>query len=301
MFDARVVASFGRHCLVRDAAGATHEARPARRSLDLVCGDLVRCEVDPTHRDILVRDVRPRSSLLARANTRGGSEPVIANLTQLFVVIAPEPEADLFVLDRYLCAATSAGIRASVIANKADIAPACEVDALRALAGAGYGTLECAALGMHGVDALRGALRGEISAFVGQSGVGKSSLVSALAPQATVETGRLTRDGDGRHTTTAARIFELDAVTMLIDSPGVRDFAPAVDSLDSATLGFPEVAAHASQCRFADCRHMAEPQCGVQAAVAQGSMHARRYESYRRLRRLQEDWLTMRGPRGSKH
>ena len=117
-FDAEVIAAFGRHLLVRDAAGAELRARPSGRRLSIVCGDRVRCEVDRAHDELLIVEVLPRRTLLARANLRGESEPVVANITQLIVVIAPLPAPDFFIVDRYLCAATAAGVTATVAVNK---------------------------------------------------------------------------------------------------------------------------------------------------------------------------------------
>jgi ribosome biogenesis GTPase len=97
------------------------------------------------------------------------------------------------------------------------------------------------------------------------------------------------REEEGRHTTTASRLYDCDTGGRIIDSPGVRDFAPAIDDLERTTLGFLEVAKYASQCRFLDCSHMKEPHCGVRAAVDAGAMEQRRYESYRRLRRLYDE------------
>jgi ribosome biogenesis GTPase len=111
-----------------------------------------------------------------------------------------------------------------------------------------------------------------------------------------VEVGELVRQEEGRHTTTASRLFDLPLGGHLIDSPGVRDFAPAVDRLDGRSLGFVEVERLAPSCRFNDCRHMREPGCAVQDAVENGGMSSRRYESYRRLRRLYEDLTAARGP-----
>jgi ribosome biogenesis GTPase len=105
----------------------------------------------------------------------------------------------------------------------------------------------------------------------------------------------LVREEEGRHTTTAARLFDLPGERALIDSPGVRDFAPALESLEPRSLGFVEVERLASGCRFLDCRHMREPGCAVRAAAEAGTLHARRYESYRRLRRLREDLSAARG------
>jgi len=147
------------------------------------------------------------------------------------------------------------------------------------------------------MEAVSATCAGATTALVGQSGVGKSSLIRRFVPQAEIAVGELMREEEGRHTTTASRLFDLPGGGGLIDSPGVRDFAPAIDRLDSSYLGFIEVARLAPQCRFTDCRHMREPGCAVIAAVAASTMHPRRYESYRRLRRLFEELTEARGPK----
>jgi ribosome biogenesis GTPase len=292
-----VIATFGRHLVVRTAEGARLQARPFGRTLGVVCGDEVRCRVDRQHEEVHVIEVLPRRNALWRANARGGAEAVVANLTQLLVVLAPLPLPDLFVTDRYLCAATAASVPATLIVNKSDLgidaALATELDAYAA---AGFAALTGSAASGAGMTELLGALGpGTVAALVGQSGVGKSSLVRRLLPQAEVAVGELVRAEEGRHTTTAARLFDLPHGAALIDSPGVRDFAPAVSALDDRTLGFPEVARLAAGCRFSDCRHMREPGCAVRTAAEDGSWHARRYESYRRLRRLREQLSATRG------
>jgi len=299
-FDADVIAAYGRHLLVRDAAGAELRARPSGRKLSIVCGDRVRCEPDRKHDELLIVEVLPRSTLLARANLRGASEPVVANITQLVVVVAPLPAADFFIVDRYLCAATAAGIAGVIAVNKSDLADALDAAELAGYSKAGYSHLACSARSGSGLDPLKQSLAGAVSVLVGQSGVGKSSLVSALLPDAEVTTGDLMREEEGRHTTTASRAYRLTGGGTLIDSPGVRDFAPAIEQLDERTLGFPEVANLAPGCRFLDCRHMQEPDCAVIAAVEAETMHARRYESYRRLRRRYADLVEARGP-ASRH
>src|SRR5947207_1007290 len=120
-FDAEVIATFGRHLIVRDAGARELRARPSGRRLSIVCGDRVRCEPDRAHDEILVTEVLRRTSLLARANLRGESEPIVANITQLVVVVAPLPAPDWFMVDRYLCAATAAGVAGAVAVNKSDL------------------------------------------------------------------------------------------------------------------------------------------------------------------------------------
>ena len=292
-----VIAAFGRHLVVRTADGTPLSARPFGRTLGVVCGDEVRCRVDRQHEEVYVIEVLPRRNALWRANARGGAEAVVANLTRLLVVLAPLPLPDFFVIDRYLCAATAAAIPAALIVNKADLGidavPAVELDAYAA---AGFAALPCSAASGAGMAELLAALApGAVAALVGQSGVGKSSLVRRLLPEAEIAVGELVRAEEGRHTTTAARLFDLPHGAALIDSPGVRDFAPAVSTLDERTLGFPEVARLAPGCRFSDCRHLREPGCAVRAAAEDGRWHARRYESYRRLRRQWEEFRANRG------
>src|SRR5580704_10887917 len=211
IFDARVIAAFGRHLLVRSAAGVEMRARPFGRALTIVCGDEVRCRAEARSDEVHVIEVLPRRTALYRSNSRGAAEPVVANLSQLLVVLAPLPLPDFFVIDRYLAAATAAGIAATLVVNKSDLADAAGLAAeLATYASAGYPHLAASALSGAGTQALRLALApGAIAALVGQSGVGKSSLVRCLVPEAQVAVGELVREEEGRHTTTAARWFDL--------------------------------------------------------------------------------------------
>ena len=135
--------------------------------------------------------------------------------------------------------------------------------------------------------------------LVGQSGVGKSSLLQPLVPHSDAAVGDLIRDDEGRHTTSTTRLYRLPGGGEIIDAPGVRDFAPAIDRLEPRALGFVDVESLASQCRFADCRHLREPGCAVRAALG-ATLSARRYESYRRLRRLYDRLRGERQDRGDR-
>jgi ribosome biogenesis GTPase len=284
---ARVVIAHGRLLQVRADDGSESTARADRRNLQVVCGDRVRCEYDSRHDELHVVTLEPRTGALYRSNSRGVSELIAANLTLLVAVVAPLPVPDFYVVDRYLCAAQSAGIAACVVLNKLELG----VDAtasgeLEVFASVGYPSLQASAELDIGLEALRTLLHDHTAVLVGQSGVGKSSLLRALVPGSAAAVGALIRDDEGRHTTTTTRLFELPDGGALIDSPGVRDFAPAIDRLVAPALGFRELAAHSAQCRFADCQHLREPDCAVRLAVERGTISARRYESYRRLHRL---------------
>ena len=301
-FEAQVVATYGRQLRVRDGTGAEHAARPPGRvqgrALEIVCGDRVRCRPDALHNELHVTALLPRDTALHRSNLRGTAEPVVANITRLLVVLAPRPQPDLFVVDRYLAAAGSAGIEAALVLNKSDLGMETQLaEELAALERLGYACVACCARESGGLRALENLCTRGTAALVGQSGVGKSSILRGLLPGADVAIGELLRNEEGRHTTTAARMFDLAGGGRLIDSPGVRDFAPAIDRLEPRSLGFREVEGRAAQCRFADCRHMREPGCAVRAASESGLIQARRYESYRRLRRLFEELQEARGPK----
>lgn len=300
VLEAQVIAAYGRHLRVRETSGQEHEARPFGRRLNIVCGDFVRCTADPAHQEVHVVEVLPRRGTLQRSNARGDAESIVSNVTLLVVVVAPLPVPDLFVVDRYLCAAASVGIRAMLVLNKLDLDGS---EALRSALvpyeSAGYPVRATAARERRNVDALAHALEGETAVLLGQSGVGKSSLVAQLAPRAAgVATGELVRGEEGRHTTTRSELYDLPGGGRLIDSPGVRDFAPAIQTLEPDSLGFVEVDLLAPGCRFTNCRHLSEPGCAVRdAAKAGGAIDPRRYESYRRLRRLYDTLQLAQGPR----
>jgi ribosome biogenesis GTPase len=284
----QVTAVFRRLLQIRAADGSELPARIRGRDQSVVCGDHVRCEFDARHHEWNVASIAPRRNGLYRSNSRGGSELIAANLTQLIAVIAPLPRADLFVVDRYLCAAHCSGMRALILVNKSDLDLQAESDAeLTAYERAGFTLLRVSAHSGQ-LERLRDHLRDQISILVGQSGVGKSSLLRALVPSCDAPVGDLIRDDEGRHTTTVTRLHPLPGGGDLLDSPGVRDFAPAIDRLCGSALGFVEVERLSAGCRFTDCRHLREPHCAVRAAVEAGDLSARRYESYRRLQRLIE-------------
>ncbi|HEX9138618.1 MAG TPA: ribosome small subunit-dependent GTPase A [Steroidobacteraceae bacterium] len=284
---AQVVACHGRLLRLRLADGSEMPARALRRDEAIVCGDEVSYGHDLQHGELRITRVHPRRTALFRSSARGEGELVAANLTLLVVVIAPVPQPDLFVVDRYLAAARSATLRAVIVLNKCELG--CDErdrPELEALAAAGYPLLPCSARLGTGLTELTASLHGECALLVGQSGVGKSSLLAALIPGSAARVGELVRREEGRHTTTTARMHQLQGGGALIDSPGVRDFAPAIARLTPPAFGFVEIERLAPQCRFADCRHLQEPDCAVRAAVAARQLSPRRYESYRRLQRL---------------
>lgn len=283
---ARVVATYGRRFALSLADGTEVAARVKGRGLQPVCGDRVEAVPLPNEPDWVVTALLPRRNELARPNLRGGVEVLAANLDALVVVTADFPATDWFITDRYLCAAELMGAAAAVAFNKIDLgetAPASE-QALAEYGAIGYPVFRLSAGRNLNVAALLGFLAGRRAILVGQSGVGKSSLVNRLVENSVRPTGSVSASRrEGRHTTANSVLLSLPNGGAVIDSPGVRDYAPAVAEPVDVARGFPEVHEAGADCRFANCRHLREPGCEVKARVAAGRIGARRYESYRRL------------------
>ena len=209
-----------------------------------------------------------------------------ANVERMAIVCAPQPPPDPSLLDRYCIGAEVLGIEPCLVINKADL-----LEGSRAEQEAGmlreefsaidYPVLTVSAVSGVGLNTLRAVLKGHTSVFVGPSGVGKSSLINALVPDMAARTAELSSaSGEGRHTTTTARLYHLPEGGDVIDSPGVRDFRLWPMKAIELAGGFPEFLALAGQCRFQDCRHLSEPGCAVREAVGRGAVPRRRYESY---------------------
>ena len=291
---AQVIATFSRRMRLRLADGSEVDARIKGKRLRPVCGDRVSAEPIPNEDDWLITAIAERSNELNRPNLRGGIEVLAANVQQLVVVAAPEPPADWFIVDRYLAAAEQMRVAAIVVYNKTDLGKSAESDAqLAAYRDAGYTVVECSAAERSGLDALGKALDAQTAIIVGQSGVGKSSLINALMGGEAQRTAAISsKSGEGRHTTVNSVMLDLPGGGRIIDSPGVRDYAPAFESATAVVAGFREIDTASGECRFANCRHLKEPGCAVKAGVEAGSISARRYESYRRLLRLTEESIS---------
>ncbi len=290
----RVVSSHGRDAVVEDRDGHSVHCRMRGRRVSVVCGDEVLwLPAETEGGDGLVVERLPRRTELSRINLRGEPEPVAANLTQLVAVLAPLPEPDLGLCDRYLAAAAWAGLKACIVANKSDLPGAREAlePAISGYAGIGYPVVWTTKREPDGAASLAALLAGETSVLVGQSGVGKSSLTNLLVPGVSAyvrQVSEATRSG--RHTTTTSSLYRLPSGGELIDSPGVRDYAPPLPAPREVSGGFREIETAAGGCRFADCRHAGEPGCAVQAEVQAGRIGARRQASYRQLLRLAEEF-----------
>ncbi len=284
---ARVVSVFGPRVLLETADGQRFQCLLASRKLKPVCGDRVLHRPPTSATEGVVASIEPRNSVLRRPDMRGRVEIVAANITQLVIMSAVTPPADPFLIDRYLVAAELMPAKSVCVYNKIDLLtsdPGSAKINLNDYGSIGYDIAYTSTRSGAGVDRLRELLRSDVSILVGQSGVGKSSLLNILLPGADAVTRSLSdATGRGRHTTTASILHHLSEGGELIDTPGVRDFAPPPVADREVAHGFIEFRDLVSECRFNDCMHLDEPDCAVTAAVTDGRIVARRYESYKRL------------------
>jgi ribosome biogenesis GTPase len=283
---ALVTATFSQRMRLRLDDGSVVTGRLKGKTIRPVCGDLVEAQTITNEPEWLITSILPRKNELSRPDRRGRIEILAANFDLVGVVTADAPAADWFIVDRYLAAAEFINVSALVIFNKTDLGAASATSAteLADFEKIGYTTVRCSAKTGDNLDVLQQHLRNKTAIIVGQSGVGKSSLINYLITDADLQTAELSKStGEGRHTTVNSVMLSLPQGGVVIDSPGVRDYAPAIGSSDIVARGFREIADQGQDCRFANCRHLREPNCAVKSAVDSGEISARRYESYRRL------------------
>lgn len=280
---------------VIELAGGERALCKFRRSVGRpYCGDRVEVEhADGNSR--VVSAIVPRDNEFVRSGPRGQKQAIAANLDQALIVVAPVPEPSRDLLERYLVAVLSLGIRPLIVLNKAEglaaagsrpggLAPDSPLRRLDEYRELGYPVVETSCKGAPGIAALTPLLAARTSILVGQSGVGKSSLANALLPDLGLQIGALSRvTGKGTHTTTTTIMYTLPCGGRLIDSPGVWEYGLWTMAQTELADGFLEFRPFQGQCRFRDCRHAGEPGCAVHAAVAAGAIREWRYQSYRRL------------------
>jgi ribosome biogenesis GTPase len=276
-----IVAAFGKRYNVELADGREIGCVTRGKKSDLACGDRVEIKLTSANEGV-VENTLPRSSLLYRSNAFR-SKLLAANVTQIIIVLAAVPSFYEELLNRCLIAAEAAGIRALIVLNKSDLPEtATALQQLRLYQSLGYAVQPLSA--KQDALPLRHWLQGQTSVLVGQSGMGKSTLVNTLLPDAKSRTQEISSVLDsGKHTTTSARLYHLDADSALIDSPGLQEFGLNHLTTDQMEHAFVEFRPFLGKCRFNNCRHLREPDCAILGAEADGKISAIRLQCYQKL------------------
>lgn len=281
----RVISRFGAELILATASGE-HVRCTTRRKLEHVaCGDYVQWQQE-AQGNASVTAIQPRENILSRPDFRGKVRGVAANIDLLLVVSSWRPEPNWEMLDRYLIAAIQLPAEAIIVMNKSDLraeyATQDDGQCLEEYAQVGYQVIHANAKTGEGIETIRAALGDKTAILAGQSGVGKSSLIACLLPEESIRVGSIGDTGEGRHTTTVAKLYPLGNGA-LIDSPGVRDFALPVLERSELQSGYPEFAAYDGQCKFNNCTHQHEPGCAIKAAANSHDLPSRRYQRYLNL------------------
>ena len=277
-----VVAAFGRQYEIELNGGGLALCYPRGKKSHVACGDCVSVELSAQDHGVIAA-VAPRRTLLYRSDAFR-QKLFAANATQAIIVVATEPSFSDELVTRCIVAAEQQHLRVAIILNKTDLAERVEAarQQLAPFRDLGYPVIELSA--RQGAEALRPYLAGETSVLVGQSGMGKSTLINALLPEAQAAVREISEALDsGKHTTTHARLYRLGGDTSLIDSPGMQEFGLSHLSRAEIEQGFREFHPHLDKCRFRDCRHDREPDCALRAAVDAGRIAQRRLQQFHAL------------------
>lgn len=289
-----IICRYSKHfeveALEGDDQGTVHRCVARTNLGTIVAGDHVIWRAAAEQTGVIESRVE-RSSILERPDNFGNLKAVAANIDQMLVIIACEPSPQPNLIDRYLVAAELMKIRPVLVLNKADLISDSNRDYLDALLNRykklGYSTQKIISSRHQeaDLDALPDIVDQRTSIVVGQSGVGKSSFINTLLPEAKLEVGDLSHSTrEGTHTTTKAKLFHLPLGGKLIDSPGIRDFSLWHINIEQLQRGFIEIASLLGNCKFRNCQHELEPGCAILKAVESGKIGPERFSSYERTK-----------------
>ena len=280
-----IIAAHGRHYLA-DAEGEMLQCVTRGKKTNVAVGDIVKL-AKTSDNQAVIEAITERKTLLYRSD-QYKSKLLAANLTRLFIVVATEPGFADDLISRSLVAAEAAGIEAHLILNKTDVADLLPKarERLVMYSSLGYPVHEVSARAHpdHAVATLLPLLEGQSSIFIGQSGMGKSSLINLLVPDADIAVREISAALDtGKHTTTFTRLYKMPGDTQIIDSPGFQEFGLYHLTEGMIERAFVEFKPYLGGCKFYNCRHLIEPQCAVLEAVAAGKIASFRHALYKQL------------------
>lgn len=293
----RVVGRFGKHADVEEADGNISRCH-IRRTIDsVVCGDNVLFSKGAeTESGVsgVIEIVQDRQSVLTRPDYYDGIKPIAANIDQIIIVSSVLPALSTNIIDRYIVACEDIGIPPLIVLNKMELldkeAREHTVAELAIYKHLGYPVIFTSCKTGEGLTDLLDILKDSTSIFVGQSGVGKSSIINQVLPDAEELVGDISdNSGLGQHTTTAAKLLHLPAGGDLIDSPGVREFGLWHIPVERITSGFVEFRDYIGGCKFRDCKHLNDPGCLLRQAVENGEINPARFASYHKILTTMEE------------
>lgn len=279
--DGLVVAAYGRRYRVEFPDGRLIDCSTRGKKSDVACGDRVSIKLSEADSGV-IESILPRTTLLYRSDAHR-QKLIAANVTQAVIVVAAKPGFYDELINRCLAACAHADIAALIVLNKIDLPESAEARNALCL----YERLGCRVLGLaakQDVSPLKPLLASHTSVLVGQSGMGKSTIINSLIPDSNLRVAEISEALDsGRHTTTRTALYHLDAASHIIDSPGMQLFGLNHLSVEDTADAFVEFRPFLGQCRFRNCRHLAEPDCAVAAACTQGIIAESRLASYRKI------------------
>ncbi len=283
-----MIAAYRRYTLVRDNAGRLYQCQQRKSVGQVVSGDIVEWQKEDSSTGVIT-SVKERRTVLQRPDINGKLRIIAANIDQVFIVVAHSPALNTGLVDRYLVAAENSGIQPLIVLNKIDLPTVEQLQQLKQQLQLyqyiGYQVIYTSAKKEHGCDELITLLRGKNNIFVGQSGVGKSSLINTLLDNVNARTGEVSdATGKGKHTTTTACLYPLkNEEGYIIDSPGIREFGLTQISDEDVLYGFREFRPFIGECKFRNCHHQNEPGCVLLQAVKDGEISQQRWDSYQRI------------------
>lgn len=289
--DGMIVTRYSIHADVEDANGEIFRCNLRRTLSNVVVGDKViwrKGNEQLQGVSGVIEAIKPRKNEIARPDYYDGLKVIAANIDRIIIVSAVLPTLSLNIIDRYLVICETANIPAVIVVNKVDLLTDAEravvEEQLMIYQQIGYQTIMLSAQSGENMEKLTALLSEGTAIFVGQSGVGKSSLINHLLPDVNAQVGEVSENsGLGQHTTTSSRLYHLTQGGNLIDSPGIREFGLWHLEQDQITKGYREFQYFLGTCKFRDCKHLSDPGCALRGAVNAGKIHSVRFENYHRL------------------
>ena len=278
----RIANIYGNHGLLIDSNNQTHKFMLKNSKTKLYVGDCIESNIiidDVT----LIDKPKERINVVERFDKLGKKQIVAANVTQLLIVIAPEPQPNFLLLDKLLLVSELMKNQAAIVYNKNDLGRLTDNRILK-YKKLGYKLINMSAKSNNNFEQFYKQLMNQTSFLVGQSGVGKSTITNMLLNNQELKTKTLSsKTKKGRHTTSTTSLYQINSKSFLIDTPGVENLHPAIENAQDIQLGFKEMKLHIGKCKYRDCIHISEPLCSVKDHLSKNEIESSRYENYKKL------------------